>query len=75
MRIKERSDNTCGAHNEECTHWCERCQMWECDQCHNTCEKEYNNRPEVKELMRKRREGYDENRRNFMERVKARESL
>ncbi len=40
MRTKEPNDKTCGAHDEECNTWCERCQMWECDQCASTCQHE-----------------------------------
>ena len=35
MKNKEISDKTCGAHNEECTNWCDIHNQWECDQCYN----------------------------------------
>ena len=63
MRTKEPNENTCGAHEEECTNWCEIHNMWECDQCYSM------DWEERQKIYNEKYEKWEENRRNFLKRV------
>ena len=69
MIDKEKDDNTCGAHEEECTNWCEIHKIWECDNCYHWCLEE------LRKINDKKYKHFDYRRNRFVAKIEAQEMM
>lgn len=58
-------ENTCGAHEEECTNWCNIHKRWECDQCYSIDYEERNR------IYQEKYKKFEHRRNFFLAKIKA----